>query len=238
MKNALLKGSIVASFALFALNGCGDLLNVDSGGGANANGGLIPPSANNQPMYAPIQAPTYPPMPGYNTNPNLLSKPNNGTQRVNTLVVDKVELPGLNKDNLEPKFDKGDEYIRRNNDNNNIPNSPMLTPENEITLSAVGIGVSPENSLSPSQAFAMAKRAAIVDAYRQIGEKMYGIRINGQDTVRDMMLQSSTVKTKVEALIRNAEVLETVYKDGLCQVNMELKLDGRVWHRILSSGRA
>lgn len=235
MKNGLLKGSIVASLALFALSGCGDLFNLDGGTGG-ANNGLIPPSASNQPMYSPIQAPTYPPLPSYNTNPNLISKPIGGNQKINTLVVEKVEVPGLNKENLEPKFDR-DDYIGRG-DSNNIPNSPMLTPENEITLSAVGIGVSPENSISPSQAFAMAKRAAIVDAYRQIGEKMYGIRINGQDTVRDMMLQSSTVKTKVQALIRNAEVLETVYKDGLCQVNMELKLDGRVWHKILSNGRA
>ncbi|MDE7235188.1 LPP20 family lipoprotein [Helicobacter japonicus] len=236
MKSNVLKSSIVASFAVFALSGCGDLFNVggDSGG---ANNGLIPPSASNQPMYAPIQAPTYPPMPGYNTNPNLISKPTGGNQKINTLVVEKVEVPGLNKDNLEPKFDRDNEYIGRGG-SNTIPNSPMLTPENEITLSAVGIGVSPENSLSPSQAFAMAKRAAIVDAYRQIGEKMYGIRVNAQDTVRDMMLQSSTVKTKVQALIRNAEVLETVYKDGLCQVNMELKLDGRIWHRILSNARA
>ena len=236
MKNGLLKSSIVASFAVFALSGCGDLLNVGDAGGAN--NGLIPPSASNQPMYSPIQAPTYPPMPGYNTNPNLISKPTSGNQKINTLVVEKVEVPGLNKDNLEPKFDRDrDEYIGRG-DTSNIPNSPLLTPENEITLSAVGIGVSPENSLSPSQAFAMAKRAAIVDAYRQIGEKMYGIRVNAQDTVRDMMLQSSTVKTKVQALIRNAEVLETVYKDGLCQVNMELKLDGRIWHKILSNARA
>ncbi|MCX2717779.1 hypothetical protein OQH61_08550 [Helicobacter sp. MIT 21-1697] len=232
MKSNLLKGSIIASFAVFALSGCGDLFNVGDGSGG-ANNGLIPPSASNQPAYSPIQAPTYPPMPGYNTNPNLLSK----NPKINTLVVEKVEVPGLNKGNLEPKFDRDDEYIGRGG-SNNIPNSPMLTPENEITLSAVGIGVSPENSLSPSQAFAMAKRAAIVDAYRQIGEKMYGIRVNAQDTVRDMMLQSSTIKTKVQALIRNAEVLETVYKDGLCQVNMELKLDGRIWHRILSNARA
>lgn len=232
MKKGMLKGSIIASFALFALSGCGDLFNV----GGNDNAGLIPPSASNQPMYQPIQAPTYPPMPGYNTNPNLLSKPNVGNQKVGTLVVEKVEIPGLNKNDLEPKFDR-DEYLDRGG-NQSIPNAPMLTPENEITLSAVGIGVSPENSLSPSQAFAMAKRAAIVDAYRQIGEKMYGIRVNAQDTVRDMMLQSSTVKTKVQALIRNAEILETVYKDGLCQVNMELKLDGRIWHRVLSNARA
>ena len=237
MKSNLLKGSIIASFAVFALSGCGDLFNVGDGSGG-ANNGLIPPSASNQPMYSPIQAPTYPPMPGYNTNPNILPKQNAGIpNKIGTLVVDKVELPGVNKDNLEPKFDRDNDYINKGS-SANIPNSPMLTPENEITLSAVGIGVSPENSLSPSQAFAMAKRAAIVDAYRQIGEKMYGIRVNAQDTVRDMMLQSSTVKTKVQALIRNAEVLETVYKDGLCQVNMELKLDGRIWHRILSNARA
>ena len=235
MKSNVLKSSIVAGFAVFTLGGCGSGL-FDVGDNSNANNALVPPSASNQPMYAPIQAPTYPPMPGYNTNPNLLPKSAGGNQKVNTLVVEKVELPGLNRDNLEPKFDRDDEYIGRGS--TNIPNSPMLTPENEITLSAVGIGVSPENSLSPSQAFAMAKRAAIVDAYRQIGEKMYGIRVNAQDTVRDMMLQSSTIKTKVQALIRNAEVLETVYKDGLCQVTMELKLDGRIWHRVLSNARA
>ncbi len=234
MKNSLLKSSMVAGFAIFTLSGCGDLLNVGSDSNGSANG-LIPPSASNQPMYAPIQAPTYPPMAGYNTNPNLISRPVSPNQRVTTLVVEKVEMPGLNRDSLEPRFERDNDYIGQND---GIPNSPILTPENEITLSAVGIGVSPENSLSPSQAFAMAKRAAIVDAYRQIGEKMYGIRVNAQDTVRDMMLQSSTVKTKVQALIRNAEILETVYKDGLCQVNMELKLDGRIWHRILSNGRA
>lgn len=242
IKNSI-KGSIVASFAVFAMSGCGDLLKVNDGGSAAS--GLVPPSASTQPMYSPIQAPTYPPMPGYNTNPNLLPKSNPNNQKINTLVVERVEVPGMpgmngfnNKENLEPKFDRDYDVIKRGDNNNIIPNSPILTPENEITLSAVGIGVSPENSISPSQAFAMAKRAAIVDAYRQIGEKMYGIRVNAQDTVRDMMLQSSTVKTKVQALIRNAEILETVYKDGLCQVNMELKLDGRIWHRVLSNGRA
>ncbi|RAX54774.1 hypothetical protein CCY99_03095 [Helicobacter sp. 16-1353] len=115
-----------------------------------------------------------------------------------------------------------------------IPNSPILTPSNTIELSAVGMGVAPESTISPSQALALAKRAAIVDAYRQIGEKMYGIRLNAQDTVRDMVLINSVVKTKVEALIRNAEIIETVYKDGLCQITMELKLDGKVWYEILS----
>lgn len=117
---------------------------------------------------------------------------------------------------------------------NIIPNSPHLESENIIELSAVGMGVAPESTISPSQALALAKRAAIIDAYRQIGEKMYGIKINGKDTVKDMILTNSVVKARVDALIKNADIVETIYKDGLCQVTMELKLDGRTWSKILS----
>lgn len=125
---------------------------------------------------------------------------------------------------------------RRDADNPNIiPNSPILTPNNILELNAVGMGVAPETTISPAQALALAKRAAIIDGYRQLGEKMYGIRLSGQDTVREYVLQSSTTKARVESLIRNAEITETVYKDGLCQVSMEVKLDGRVWYRLLSA---
>lgn len=118
---------------------------------------------------------------------------------------------------------------------NIIPNSPILTPNNILELNAVGMGVAPESTISPAQALALAKRAAIIDGYRQLGEKMYGIRLSGQDTVREYVLQSSTTKARVESLIRNAEITETVYKDGLCQVSMEVKLDGRIWYRLLSA---
>ncbi len=115
-----------------------------------------------------------------------------------------------------------------------IPNAPILAPSQIIEVSAVGMGVAPESTISPAQALALAKRAAIVDGYRQLGEKMYGIRVNAKETVKDMIMKNSTVKTQVLALIKNAEIVETVYKDGLCQVQMELKLDGRRWYGLLT----
>ncbi|GAA7265535.1 flagellar assembly lipoprotein FlgP [Helicobacter pylori] len=136
-----------------------------------------------------------------------------------------------------PRLENNDQPIISSNHTNAIPNTPILTPNNVIELNAVGMGVAPESTISPSQALALAKRAAIVDGYRQLGEKMYGIRVNAQDTVKDMVLQNSVIKTRVNALIRNAEITETIYKDGLCQVSMELKLDGRIWYRILSGAR-
>lgn len=125
-----------------------------------------------------------------------------------------------------PRTDDTEEYL--------IPNSPILQPTNIITVRAIGMGVAPESTISPAQALVLAKRAAILDGYRQIGEKMYGIRINAKDTLKDAIAQNSSVRTQMYAVIRNAEIVETVFKDGLCQVEMEVKLDGRRWYRVLS----
>ena len=125
-----------------------------------------------------------------------------------------------------PQEMETDEYV--------IPNNPILKPTNIITVRAIGMGVAPESTISPAQALVLAKRAAIADAYRQLGEKMYGIKVNAKDTVKDAVIKSSQIRTQVNAMIRNAEIMETVYQDGLCQVEMELKLDGRRWYRVLS----
>ena len=115
-----------------------------------------------------------------------------------------------------------------------IPNEPILKPSNIITIRAIGMGVAPESTISPAHAIVLAKRAAIADAYRQLGEKMYGLKINAKDTVKDAMIKSTTIRTKINGMIRNAEIVETIMQDGLCQVEMEVKLDGRRWYRVLS----
>ena len=53
---------------------------------------------------------------------------------------------------------------------------------------------------------------------------MYGVKFNGQDTVENMAITSSTVKSKVQALVRGADVVNVDCKSGLCQVTMELNL--------------
>jgi hypothetical protein len=119
-----------------------------------------------------------------------------------------------------------DEYI--------IPNAPILKPTNIITIRAIGLGVGDESRANRAQVMAMAKRAAIVDAYRQLGEKLHGVRINSRDMVKDSMLQRTEVRTAVYSIVRGAEIVETIWEDNLCQVEMEVKLDGRRWYRVLS----
>ena len=100
----------------------------------------------------------------------------------------------------------------------------LLTPYEDIRISVVGQGVAPMNTVSPAQAYALAKRAAISDAYRLLAEKIKGVRVEGQDLIKNMMVQRSTIQTYVNAKIRDAHIIETNFKEGLCEVEMELVL--------------
>ncbi len=102
--------------------------------------------------------------------------------------------------------------------------SNLLRKNSTIIVSVVGQGVAPANTISPAQAYALAKRAAIADGYRALGEKLQGVRVEGQDIVKNMMMQRSTISTQVDAIIRNANIVETQFKDGLCEVEMEVTL--------------
>jgi len=93
-----------------------------------------------------------------------------------------------------------------------------------MTITVVGQGVSPQNTISPAQAYALAKRAAIADAYRLIAEKVKGVKVEGEDYIKNMMVQRTQIRTYVQATIRNSNIVETTFKEGLCEVEMEIKL--------------
>jgi len=99
-----------------------------------------------------------------------------------------------------------------------------LTKGSNLLISVTGQGVAPMNTTSPAQAYALAKRAAIADAYRMIAEKVKGVRVDGQDLIKNMMVKRSTVRTEVQAMVKNANIVETTFKDGLCEVEMEIVL--------------
>jgi hypothetical protein len=105
-----------------------------------------------------------------------------------------------------------------------VDGSLLSESSSNLLISVTGQGVAPMNTTSPAQAYALAKRAATADAYRLIAEKVKGVRIDGQDLIKNMMVQRSTVRTSVNAMVRNASVVETTFKEGLCEVEMEIHL--------------
>ena len=108
------------------------------------------------------------------------------------------------------------------NKNSNNCGQELMGRDSCVRIEVLGQGVSPLNTSSPAQAYALAKRAAIADSYRLIAEKVKGVRVDGQDTIKNMMVKSSTVRTSVCAVVKNASIIETTFKEGLCEVEMEI----------------
>ncbi len=111
----------------------------------------------------------------------------------------------------------------------------VLNSNNAITLSVIGQGVSPEHTISNYQALALAKKAAIADAYRMLAEKLNGVKVEGYDIVKNMVIQRSQVKTCVSSMIRHANIVETKCAKDFCEVEMELKVVGNRWYPELAS---
>jgi len=105
-----------------------------------------------------------------------------------------------------------------------------------LMVEAKGIGIVPcSGACSTAQAKVMARRAAILDGYRALIEKIYGIQINGRDTVRDMALQSSVLRSHIEGLVRGATIEEEDFKNGIYTVVMSVKLNINKWNEYLAS---
>lgn len=81
---------------------------------------------------------------------------------------------------------------------------------------------------NPAQQRLMAKRAAKVDALRNLLETVYGVRITSDTTVRDFVTQSDVIRARLDALIQGAEEVDYVEQpDGTAEVTVEVTV-GRV----------
>jgi hypothetical protein len=101
-----------------------------------------------------------------------------------------------------------------------------------ITIRATGGGAPPGRATNPAQARLMAERAAKMDAYRNLLEQAYGVNISSSSTVRNFITQNDVIRSRVEAYIRGAKVIDTrMLDDGGVEVEMEVVL-GQDFRRI------
>lgn len=93
-------------------------------------------------------------------------------------------------------------------------------------IRAVGLGIAPTGT-NGTQAEALARRAAISDAYRQIAEQIGGVSVDASTTVENLMLTNTTVHTHVTALIKGAAIIEEKQqRDGSYSVTLEVPVYG------------
>ena len=96
----------------------------------------------------------------------------------------------------------------------------------EGTITAEGFGT-PPTGVYGSRANIMARRAAIVDAQRNLAEQINGVQVDAETTVENFVTTSDVVKTKVSALVKGATVVEEqLMPDGSYHVVMSMPMYG------------
>jgi len=94
-------------------------------------------------------------------------------------------------------------------------------------VKAQGFGVAPRDMDSPGQALIMARRAAIVDAYRNLLEASLEVTVRSRTAVEDAGVKWDTVEADVQGVVRNASVLEERrHPDGRYEVVVQMSMYG------------
>lgn len=94
-------------------------------------------------------------------------------------------------------------------------------------ITVTGYGTPPARANTPTKRFALARRAAIVDAYRYVAETIQGVNVTAESTVSDLAAENDLINTKVNALIRGAQIVsEEALPDGGYKVTMQVSMYG------------
>lgn len=98
---------------------------------------------------------------------------------------------------------------------------------NSNIITAIGVGSAPDYAIKPGQADALARRAAVVDAYRNLASIVYGVEIENQTTVAQLVVKRDTIKTAVAGVIKNARIIdEEALSNGDYQITISMPLFG------------
>ncbi|OCW98218.1 LPP20 family lipoprotein [Alishewanella sp. HH-ZS] len=97
------------------------------------------------------------------------------------------------------------------------------TPVSFPVITALGAApISLQQGSNETQKMLLAMRASKLEAYRELAERVYGQRIDSQNTVSAMVAKNDILEASVQGLIRGARVVKSYAVDDTYVTELEL----------------
>lgn len=99
----------------------------------------------------------------------------------------------------------------------------------EGQIKVTGSGAAPSKAgMGVGQKRLLAQRAAVADAYRQLAELINGVQVDSETLVKDYVVESDIVRTKVSALIKGARLGKPRFmSDGTVEIDVMMGVFGQ-----------
>ncbi len=93
------------------------------------------------------------------------------------------------------------------------------------TIFVTGKGIADKDDIDTTKGYLLAERAAIVDGYRLLSEKLAGILLNASSKNENYNLSSDTIMAQTQSYVRGAEIVNIIHQgNGIVEVQMKLQL--------------
>lgn len=100
-----------------------------------------------------------------------------------------------------------------------------IEPQQYPVLRAVGYApIDTQQGTSESARMLMAIKASKLEAYRELAEQVYGQRIDGQQSLQNLVMADTQLESSVQGVIRGARVIKS-YAVGDNTYATEMELD-------------
>ncbi|NLQ18095.1 hypothetical protein HGG82_10735 [Marinomonas sp. M1K-6] len=108
----------------------------------------------------------------------------------------------------------------------NANNTIAVIKQEPIIVTATGYAAMMTNKrLTKSQARIMSLRSSMLDAYRNLSERVYGLKIDGSSSLSNMVMQNDELRTYVDAYLVGAKVVsQREHEDGTFETVVEMAL--------------
>lgn len=119
----------------------------------------------------------------------------------------------------------------------NANNTIAVIKQEPIVVTATGYAALTTNKrLSKSQARIMTLRSSMLDAYRNLSERVYGLKIDGSSSLSNMVIQNDELRTYVDAYLVGAKVVsQREHEDGTFETVVEMALQENFRQCVTSS---